>query len=98
MSTGEGPAGAGGHEAALDPGRALDTVVDLATGAKAEAAVQRSNVTAVPARSSAEAVVALVLADALLEKTGGDSLAEVRRNLDAYLAGLDPHDETGETG
>ena len=33
-----------------------------------------------------------------LEKTGGDSLAEVRRNLDAYLTGLDPHDETGETG
>ena len=43
-------------------------------------------------------MVALVLADALLEKTGGDSLAEVRRNLDAYLTGLDPHDETGETG
>jgi chorismate synthase len=35
-----------------------------------------------------EAVVALVLADALLEKTGGDSLAEVRRNLDAYLQAL----------
>ena len=36
-------------------------------------------------------VVALVLADALLEKTGGDSLPEVRRNLDAYLAALDRH-------
>ena len=42
-----------------------------------------------------EAVVALVLADALLEKTGGDSLAEVRRNLDAYLAGLDPQGAGG---
>jgi chorismate synthase len=69
--------------------RALDTV-DLATGAKAKAVVQRSDVTAVPAAGVVgEAVVALVLADALLEKTGGDSLAEVRRNLDAYLSGLD---------
>jgi chorismate synthase len=70
--------------------RALDTV-DMATGAKARAVVQRSDVTAVPAAGVvAEAVVALVLADALLEKTGGDSLAEVRRNLDAYLTGLGP--------
>jgi chorismate synthase len=70
--------------------RALDTV-DLATGAKATAVVQRSDVTAVPAAAVVgEAVVALVLADALLEKTGGDSLAEVRRNLDAYLATLEP--------
>jgi len=68
--------------------RALDTV-DVATGAKASAVVQRSDVTAVPAAAVVgEAVVALVLADALLEKTGGDSLAEVRRNLDAYLAAL----------
>jgi chorismate synthase len=68
--------------------RALDTV-DLATGARARAVVQRSDVTAVPAAAVVgEAVVALVLADALLEKTGGDSLAEVRRNLDAYLADL----------
>ena len=66
--------------------RALDTV-DVATGAKAKAVVQRSDVTAVPAAGVVgEAVVALVLADALLEKTGGDSLAEVRRNLDAYLS------------
>jgi chorismate synthase len=78
--------------------RALDTV-DVATGAKAKAVVQRSDVTAVPAAGVVgEAVVALVLADALLEKTGGDSLAEVRRNLDAYLTGLDPQDETGEAG
>jgi chorismate synthase len=70
--------------------RALDTV-DMATGGKARAHVQRSDVTAVPAAGVVgEAVVALVLADALLEKTGGDSVAEVRRNLDAYLAGLDP--------
>jgi chorismate synthase len=68
--------------------RALDTV-DVATGAKASAVVQRSDVTAVPAAAVVgEAVVALVLADALLEKTGGDSLPEVRRNLDAYLASL----------
>jgi chorismate synthase len=73
--------------------RALDTV-DLATGARARAVVQRSDVTAVPAAAVVgEAVVALVLADALLEKTGGDSLPEVRRNLDAYLADLeDRHD------
>jgi chorismate synthase len=68
--------------------KALDTV-DVATGAKASAVVQRSDVTAVPAAAVVgEAVVALVLADALLEKTGGDSLPELRRNLDAYLAGL----------
>ena len=40
-------------------------------------------------------LVALVLADALLEKTGGDSLAEVRRNLGAYLAGLEPQGAGG---
>jgi len=68
--------------------RALDTV-DVTTGEPARAVVQRSDVTAVPAAAVVgEAVVALVLADALLEKTGGDSLDEVRRNLDAYLAGL----------
>ncbi len=68
--------------------RALDTV-DLRSGGKAPANVQRSDVTAVPAAAVVgEAVVALVLADALLEKTGGDSLGEVRRNLDAYLAAL----------
>jgi chorismate synthase len=70
--------------------RALDTV-DVATGERAKAVVQRSDVTAVPAAGVVgEAVVALVLADALLEKTGGDSLTEVRRNLDAYLTGLGP--------
>jgi chorismate synthase len=68
--------------------KALDTV-DMRSGGKAPANVQRSDVTAVPAAAVVgEAVVALVLADALLEKTGGDSLSEVRRNLDAYLATL----------
>jgi len=68
--------------------RALDTV-DMRSGGKAPANLQRSDVTAVPAAAVVgEAVVALVLADALLEKTGGDSLVEVRRNLDPYLAGL----------
>jgi chorismate synthase len=75
--------------------RALDTV-DVATGGRAKAVVQRSDVTAVPAAGVVgEAVVALVLADALLEKTGGDSVAEVCRNLDAYLAGLDPQGAGG---
>jgi chorismate synthase len=61
--------------------------VDTATGAPAEAITQRSDVCAVPrAGIVCEAVVVLELASALLEKTGGDSLAEVRRNLDAYLA------------
>jgi chorismate synthase len=59
--------------------------VDMATGENVEATVERSDVCAAPAASVvAEAVVAHVLADALLEKTGGDSVAEVRRNLDAY--------------
>lgn len=65
--------------------RALDTV-DTATGEPAKAQHQRSDVCAVPpAAVVAEAMVALVLADALLEKTGGDSLAEVQRNLQAYV-------------
>ena len=51
---------------------------------------ERSDVTAVPAMGViAEAMAAFVLADALLEKFGGDALAEVQRNLDAYLARLD---------
>ena len=63
----------------------LETV-DLRTGERAEAVRERSDVCAVPAAGVvAEAMVAVVLADALLEKVGGDSLAEVRRNLDGYL-------------
>ena len=70
--------------------RPLDTV-DTATGEPAQAITQRSDVCAVPrAGVVAEAVVALVVADALLEKTGGDTLAEVRRNLEGYRAGLRP--------
>ena len=68
--------------------RALRTV-DVATGEAATAINQRSDACAVPAAAViAEAMVALVLADALLEKTGGDSLGEVRRNLTAYLDSL----------
>jgi chorismate synthase len=69
--------------------RALATV-DVATGDAAVAINQRSDVCAVPAAGVvAEAMVALVLADAVLEKFGGDSLAEVRRNVAAYRARLD---------
>jgi chorismate synthase len=60
--------------------------VNLATGGEANAQSERSDVTAVPAMGViAEALVALVLADAMLEKFGGDSLTETRRNLEAYL-------------
>jgi chorismate synthase len=65
--------------------RALATV-DLATGKAAVAINQRSDVCAVPAAGVvAEAMVALVLADAALEKFGGDALAETIRNARAYL-------------
>jgi chorismate synthase len=68
--------------------RALDTV-DVATGEPAKAINQRSDVTAVPAAGVvAEAMVALVLADAATEKFGGDSLPEVQRNARAYLDAL----------
>ena len=68
--------------------RALATV-DVATGEPAKAINQRSDVCAVPAAGVvAEAMVALVLADAALEKFGGDSVAETRRNRDSYLASL----------
>jgi len=60
--------------------------VDVATGEAATAIHQRSDVCAVPAAAVvAEAMVALVLADAATEKFGGDSLAEMRRNVAAYL-------------
>ena len=65
--------------------RALDTI-DTATMQPAKAINQRSDVCAVPASGVvAEAMLALVLADALLEKFGGDSLGETKRNLDSYL-------------
>jgi chorismate synthase len=68
--------------------RALRTV-DVATGEPAVAHHQRSDVCAVPAAGVvAEAMVALVLADAVLEKFGGDSVAETRRNVRGYLDSL----------
>ncbi|MGA8118050.1 MAG: chorismate synthase, partial [Actinocatenispora sp.] len=64
--------------------RALATV-DVTTGEAATAINQRSDVCAVPAGAVvAEAMVALVLADAAIEKFGGDSVAELRRNAAAY--------------
>ena len=64
--------------------RALGTV-DMATGQEAVAIHQRSDVCAVPAAGVVvETMVALVLARAALEKFGGDSLTETRRNIDAY--------------
>ena len=66
--------------------RPLGTI-DTKTGASAEATAERSDVTAVPAMGViAEAMAALVLANALVEKFGGDSLEELRRNHDAYLS------------
>ncbi len=68
--------------------RALQTI-DTATGEAAVAINQRSDVCAVPAAGVvAEAMVALVLAQALLEKFGGDSVAETSRNVAAYLKRL----------
>ncbi|MDO5633627.1 MAG: chorismate synthase [Micrococcus sp.] len=68
--------------------RALATV-DVATGAETTAHHQRSDVAAVPAAGIvAEAMVALVLADAVMEKFGGDSLEETRRNLRSFMENL----------
>ncbi len=68
--------------------RALRTV-DVATGDETTAHHQRSDVCAVPAAGVvAEAMVALTLADAVLEKFGGDSVNETRRNVESYLANL----------
>jgi chorismate synthase len=68
--------------------RALRTV-DVATGEEAKAHHQRSDVCAVPAAGVvAEAMVALVLADAALEKFGGDSVVETRRNARSFLDNL----------
>lgn len=64
--------------------------VDLRDGSEGDAAVERSDVCAVPAAGVVgEAMVALVLADAVLEKFGGDSVGEIRRNLEGYLTHLD---------
>ena len=68
--------------------KALDTI-DVATGEAAKAINQRSDVCAVPAAGVvAEAMVALVLAEAVLEKFGGDSVSETRRNFETYISTL----------
>jgi chorismate synthase len=68
--------------------RALATV-DVVTREPAKAINQRSDVTAVPAAGVvAEAMVALVLAEAALEKFGGDSVSETRRNMEGYVKSL----------
>ncbi len=68
--------------------KALATI-DVATGEAAKAHHQRSDVCAVPAAGIvAEAMVALVLANSVLEKFGGDSLDETKRNLQSYLANI----------
>jgi chorismate synthase len=95
---------AGGIEAGMSTGQPLRlrvamkpisslprplATVDMATHDPAVAITQRSDACAVPrAGVVLESVVAFELADALLEKTGGDTVAEVRRNLDAYLADI----------
>ena len=68
---------------------ALKTI-DTSTGEQAAAHHQRSDVCAVPAAGVvAEAMVALVLANSVVEKFGGDSVSETKRNLDSYLANID---------
>ncbi len=68
--------------------KALRTI-DVETGEEARAHHQRSDVCAVPAAGIvAEAMVALVVADAIIEKFGGDSVEETRRNVEGYLANL----------
>src|SRR5690349_14587014 len=63
--------------------------IDLQSGQPANAVSERSDITAVPAMGViAEAMVALALADAMLEKFGGDSLSEMRRNYDGYVGAL----------
>ncbi len=68
--------------------KALATI-DVATGEAAKAHHQRSDVCAVPAAGVvAEAMVALVIANSVLEKFGGDSVAETKRNMTSYLASI----------
>src|SRR5206468_1980290 len=80
--------------AAMKPISSLNrplSTVDIATGGPATAINQRSDVCAVPAAAVvAEAMVALVLAEAALEKFGGDSIGETRRNLRSYLEAEPP--------
>lgn len=75
--------------------RSLRTV-DVATGEASGAHHQRSDVCAVPAAGVvAEAMVALVLANSVLEKFGGDSIGETKRNLTSYLAEIPANLRTG---
>lgn len=68
--------------------KALDTI-DTSNGEAAKAINQRSDVCAVPAAGIvAEAMVALVLADAITEKFGGDSISETKRNIETYLSSM----------
>ena len=68
--------------------RALDTI-DTSNGEAAKAINQRSDVCAVPAAGIvAEAMVALVIAEAMTEKFGGDSLSEIKRNVESYLSAM----------
>jgi len=66
--------------------------VEMKTGEAASAVAERSDVTAVPAMGViAEAMLAFVLAQAAIEKFGGDSLGELKRNLDGYLRQIAKH-------
>ena len=77
--------------------KALRTV-DTSTGESTRAHHQRSDVCAVPAAGVvAEAMVALVIAEAVVEKFGGDSVPETRRNLQGFLDALQPLPEPAET-
>lgn len=77
---------------------ALKTI-DIATGEASKAQHQRSDVCAAPAAGIvAEAMVALVLANSVLEKFGGDSLSETRRNLQSYLANIPAELRSKSTG
>jgi chorismate synthase len=88
MSTGEVLRISGAMKPISTVPRALETI-DVATGEPAKAINQRSDVTAVPAAGVvAEAMVALVLAEAATDKFGGDSVEELRRNVEGYLKSL----------
>jgi len=78
--------------------RALRTI-DTTSGKEALAHHQRSDVCAVPAAGVvAEAMVMLVLAEAFVEKFGGDSLTEMRRNLDSFIASIPEHISPASSG
>jgi chorismate synthase len=85
VTTGE-PLVVRGHMKPISTLRNRLPSVDLRDGTVADAATERSDVSAVPAAGViGEAMVALVLADAFLEKFGGDSMSETRRNFESYL-------------